>query len=103
MDLTQAAVAILGSGSLGYLVKAFVDRRRTKADVTDINVQTALALEERAVQRYQAATEALEVAQRALDKARAVIVEQERYILELHGILDRAGIPYPDRGADPSD
>lgn len=88
-------VAILGSGALSAGATQLLNRRKARADVTDINVKTALALEERAIERYHGAAEALASAQRALDAAREEVIQLELYIQELHRLLDKAGIPYP--------
>lgn len=96
-------VAVLGSGALSAFVTHWLQRRKTKAEAAELTVQTALALEERAMERYHSAIDALEVAQRALDAARNEVKQQELYISELHSLLERAGVKYPKPRVSPEE
>ena len=91
----DVVIAVIASGALGAIVTAIVNKRRIRADVSSVNVQTALALEERAISRFHSATEALDAAQKALDEARTYISDLESYIEELHARMDAAGVKYP--------
>ena len=95
--LTAFILAVIGSNALTALVTALFGRRRLHAETMGLSVKTALELEERATTRYKTASEALDVAQAALNTARAEIRSLEDYIEVLHGLLDMAGIKYPSQ------
>lgn len=96
MQLEQFLIAVLGSNALTAFLTNWLNRRRDGADVTHVHVQTALALEERAIDRYGHALEALETAQDALNQAREELEYHARYIVVLRRILDAAGLKYPE-------
>lgn len=99
--LQALLLAAISSGALGAFVTALFGRKRVHAEAMDISLKAALALEDRATLRATAAQTALDVAQTALDAARNEIRLLEDEVDELHEILDKAGIKYPQRQSQP--
>lgn len=97
MDVENAGallLAIISSGTLATLGTHWFTRRKQLADAATVNVKTALMIEERAVQRYNTAVEALDAAQVALDTAREQIKLLQGHVLAMHKLLTDAGIFY---------
>lgn len=97
MDVENAGallLAIISSGTLATLGTHWFTRRKHLADAATVNVKTALMIEERAVQRYNTAVEALDAAQVALDTAREQIKLLQGHVLSMHRLLTDAGIFY---------
>lgn len=100
----ELAVAALGSSLIGVMVAYWLNRHKTKAEVTRLHVDTALLLEERVYARYTSISDSLANAEKALasatvelEKAREELVIQDRYIQELTQILKAAGIEFPSQ------
>ena len=100
-NVWQLALMFFGGSASATLISQLFNRKKLRHDITASQIETALGLEARAMERYRSAAEALDAAQRALavaTAAQAVAQEelkaQARYIKYLHGLLDRAGITY---------
>ena len=92
--ITTIVLAILGSNFLVAVVTVMATRKKNSAEVTEKTVQTVLAIEERAHQRYQTTAEALEEAESLLKFARRELEEQAKYIEYLKSLLEEAEIEY---------
>ena len=90
-----ALLGLLTSGTLSVFITQLFNRKKSKADITEVAVRSVLAIEERAMERFHSVSDALDAAQRALDAARQELRFQERYIALLHGILINGNITYP--------
>ena len=87
--------AILGSNAFAVWLTQIFQHRKQKAETARTTIESALALEARAVERYQTTAEALDAAEKLLKYAQAQLLEQELYIETLQGLLDKARISYP--------
>lgn len=100
-NVWQLAMMFFGGSASAALIGQLFNRKKLRHDIAAAQIEAALGLEERAMERYQSAADALDAAQRALavaTAAQAVAQEelkaQARYITYLHELLDRAGITY---------
>ena len=95
---SAALLAIVGaavsSSALGATITHWFLRRKNSADAANVNVTTALLIEERAVMRYHTANEALDAAQAALDVAREQIKFLEGHVVAMHQLVTDAGLVY---------
>ncbi len=96
-DAISLASTAVGSSALTAVITKWLDRKKSGAEATEILVRSALQIEKQATERYTSAAEALEAAQAALTTARLEIGGLEDYIVQLHELLDEAGIEYPER------
>ena len=90
--------AILGSNVITALVTVQSASRKTSAEATDKTVQTVLALEERAHERYKTTAEALDEAEKLLRYARDQLTESTEYIKYLQQLLCQQGVGYETLG-----
>ena len=90
--------AILGSNVITALVTVQAAHRKTSAEATDKTVQTVLALEERAHERYKTTAEALDEAEKLLRYARDQLTESADYIKYLQQLLCQQGVEYETLG-----
>ena len=86
--------AILGSNVITALVTVQAASRKTSAEATDKTVQTVLALEERAHERYKTTAEALDEAEKLLRYARDQLSESADYIKYLQLTLCKHGVEH---------
>lgn len=89
--------AILGSNAFAVWLTHLFQHRKQKVEADHTTVESALALEARAVERYQTTAEALDAAEKLLKYAQGQLLEQARYIQMLQQLLDDAGVPYPSQ------
>ena len=87
--------AILSSNAFAVWLTQIFQHRKQKAETARTTIESALALEARAVERYQTTAEALDAAEKLLKYAQAQLLEQELYIETLQRLLDKARISYP--------
>ena len=104
VDHMTLLLGVLGSNVFTAFLMHLLGKKKSTAEVKtmDVNVaqtamRMALDLEERSTTRYKSAQDALDVAQLALNAARAEIRGLEDYITFLHDMMDAAGIKYPDK------
>ena len=95
MSSLALLAALLGSNVLTALITVWFNRRKTRAETNNEVVQTALALEQRAHERYQSTAAALDEAEKLLSYARKQLQEQAVYILQLQEVLEASGIEVP--------
>ena len=87
--------AVMGSGALTALITHWYTRKKTGAEAADITVKAALALEQVAHQRYESTAQALAAAEKLLSYVQKQLRIYHDHIVDLHEILDEAGIDYP--------
>lgn len=104
ITIVQLASAILGSSTITALLTHNLGRRKTQAETVELSVKTALALEQRAHERYAATAEALEEAEKLLKLARTRINNQEQDIMCYKTLLEdnRIKNPCPKEASDDS-
>jgi flagellin-like hook-associated protein FlgL len=66
-------MSVVGGGGLVAIINAMFGKKKNKAEVTEINVKTAMELERVAMLRYTEASESLTQAKAQLAEARAEI------------------------------
>ena len=96
--MTESHLYAWATSGLATLILGWIlGRKKRNADTNHVTVTTALAIEERVTTRYNAAIASLDLAQRALDEARAEIRGLEDYVDVLHDILRKHNIDIPTR------
>jgi len=61
----------LGGGGAVAIIKAILDRKKNRSEVTDINVRTAVELEKMAMSRYVEASQSLDDTQKQLSQIKS--------------------------------
>lgn len=97
MDIAGFIGVFFSSSALSAIVTTWFNRRKVQVEVSSQSIKTALDLEERVYDRFTSAMHSLDIAQNALDVARKEIRILEDYAGVLTGILDEAGLTYPQR------
>lgn len=85
--IVTVIVGLFGSNVLTGFISVFTVRRKNESEATERTVQTVLALEERAHNRYATTSVALDEAEKLLKFARKQLADQEDYIDYLQCIL----------------
>jgi len=96
--LIAIVISLLSGGSAVAIIQSIVHRKKEKTEITDINVKTALEIQEIAVKRYQEIRDDIKVAKDALSHAESKLKLQENYIKVLTDILDNHDIEIPEMG-----
>ena len=86
--------AFVNVGGLTAILLAFIHRKKHKADVTDINVKTALELESKAVTRYFEMDTKLSKVEEMLSEVRCELNVQRMYNRQLEILLKTHNIDY---------
>ena len=96
--MTESHLYAWATSGLATLILGWIlGRKKRNADTNLVTVTTALAIEERVTTRYNAAIASLDLAQMALDEAKAEIRGLEDYVDGLHDILRKHDIDIPSR------
>lgn len=97
MDVFGLVGVFFSSSALSAILTTWFNRRKVQVEVSSQSIKTALDLEERVYVRFTSAMHSLDIAQNALDSARKEIRILEDYVEVLTGVLDEAGLSYPQR------
>lgn len=109
VGVMELLIALAGGGAVGAIITAWSNRRKAHAEISDITLNNALELEQRAMERYDnamalytGAMESLDVASAALAAAKQQLRTQKAqldvfhsYTQTLQDLLKRHGIVYP--------
>ena len=75
--------------------RAIANKKKSKSEVTDINVKTAIELEKVAMARYTDISRHLEALDTSLIEAREKVTAYWGYIIVLQDLLKNNGIDFP--------
>jgi chromosome segregation ATPase len=89
-SIMMIVMALITTGGAGTIIAAIVNRKKTKSEVTDINVKTAVELERMAMTRYIEASGSLDEAKKELRNAKDELLDAKREVIEAKNELSKA-------------